>query len=157
MRTSDPFVPIPKDIIPKMLELASLKPGEKLFDLGSGDGRILIVAASEFHANATGVEVRPALVRECLKKIHELGLSRNVSVLRESFRNVNLNETDVLALYLSGYALKTLVPKFRRELKKGARIVTFDFPIDGLKPKSEISIVPRGWRKAHPIYLYVML
>ena len=154
MRTSDPYVPVPNDIIPKMLELASLKAGETLFDLGSGDGRILIVAARDFHAKARGFEVRPILAREASKKMRELKI--DAKVLRKNFRKVDLRQADVIALYLSGYTLKTLLPKFRRELKSGTRIVTFDFPIDGWTPKEEIQLVPSGWKKSHPIYSYVV-
>ena len=62
MRTTEPFVPIPEDVIPQMLSLASLKPNERVVDLGSGDGRIVIAAAKSFGASALGVDVRGALV-----------------------------------------------------------------------------------------------
>ena len=62
----------------------------------------------------------------------------------------------MLALYLSGYTLSLLMPKFKKELKPGTRIVNFDFPILGWKPEREVEVVPKGWRKAHPIYLYVI-
>ena len=154
MNYTEPYVPMPEDIIPIALKLASLKRNETVFDLGSGDGRILIVAARDFHAMAMGVEIRKRLVKNCLAKVKELGLSGRVKILCRNFKEVGLGRADVLALYLSGYTLSLLMPKFTKELKPGTRIVNFDFPILGWTPKRVVEIVPRGWRKAHPIYLY---
>jgi tRNA A58 N-methylase Trm61 len=156
MNYTEPHVPMPEDIIPTMLELASVKRDEVVFDLGSGDGRILIVAARDFNALGAGVEVRRKLVKECRAKVKELGLSNRVKISCRNFKKVSLRRADVLALYLSGYTLSLLVPKFKKELKPGARIVNFDFPILGWKPAREVEVVPKGWRKAHPIYLYVV-
>ncbi|MBI3859577.1 MAG: class I SAM-dependent methyltransferase [Thaumarchaeota archaeon] len=155
MKTVDPFVPIPEDVIPVMLRLASLKPDEKLVDLGSGDGRILVVAARDFGAKATGAEVRRDLVLSSRKLIRSLGLAGRAKVVRRRFRDVSLRSADVVALYLSGYALTLLKPKFRRELKDGARVVTFYFEVPGWKPESEVMVKPKGWRKEHPMYLYL--
>ena len=156
MRTTEPFVPIPEDVIPQMLSLASLKPNERLVDLGSGDGRIVIAAAKLFRANAVGVDVRGALVKACRRRVREMGLSGRVKVLRRNFRDVSLRKADVLALYLSSYTLGLLTPKFTRELRRGSRVVTFDFPIFGWKSAREMSFTPKGWKKAHPIYLYLV-
>jgi ubiquinone/menaquinone biosynthesis C-methylase UbiE len=156
MNYTEPFVPTPEDIIPKMLTLASVKPGELVFDLGSGDGRMLIAAAREFHAKAVGVETRQRLVLECRKKLKELGLSREVKVLRSNFKKVNLERADVLSLYLSSYTLNLIAPKLIKELKPGTRIVNFFYEIPGWKPARKIQVLPAGWKKPHPIYLYVM-
>ncbi|HVB11853.1 MAG TPA: methyltransferase domain-containing protein [Nitrososphaerales archaeon] len=154
MNYTEPYVPMPEDIIPIALKLASLKRNETVFDLGSGDGRILIVAARDFHAMAIGVEIRKRLVKNCLAKVKELGLSGRVKISCRNFKEVGLGRADVLALYLSGYTLSLLMPKFTKELKPGTRIVNFDFPILGWTPKRLVEVVPKGWRKAHPIYLY---
>ena len=156
MRTTEPFVPIPEDVIPQMLSLASLKPNERLVDLGSGDGRIVIAAAKLFGANAVGVDVRGALVKACQRRVREMGLSGRVKVSRRNFRDVSLRKADVVALYLSSYTLGLLAPKFTRELRRGSRVVTFDFPIFGWKSARELSFTPKGWKKAHPIYLYLV-
>ncbi|MGP8124918.1 MAG: SAM-dependent methyltransferase [Nitrososphaerales archaeon] len=156
MNTTDPFVPVPEDVIPEMLELASVRPGETVVDLGSGDGRIVIAAAKQFGAKAVGVEVREGLVRESRLRARDLGVSDRVKIIRTRFRNVGLRRADVLALYLSSYTLGLLAPKFKRELRKGSRIVTFDFPIFGWQPEAQASFTPRRWTKAHPIYLYVI-
>jgi tRNA A58 N-methylase Trm61 len=154
MNYTEPYVPMPEDIIPIVLQLASLKRDETVFDLGSGDGRVLIVAARDFHAVSIGVEIRKRLIKNCLAKLKELGLSDRVKISCRNFKEVGLRRADVLALYLSGYTLSLLVPKFTKELKPGTRIVNFDFPILGWTPECVLEVVPKGWRKAHPIYLY---
>src|SRR3989449_11176966 len=139
-----------------MLSLAAVKLNEMLVDLGSGDVRIVIAAAKLFGTNAVGVDVRGALVKACRRRVREMGLSGRVKVLRRNFRDVSLRKADVVALYLSSYTLGLLAPKFRRELRRGSRVVTFDFPIFGWKSDRELSFTPKGWKKAHPIYLYLV-
>ena len=155
MNYTEPHIPTPEDVIPVMLKLASVKRDELVFDLGSGDGRIPIAAARDFHAKAIGVEIRMRLVKECRIKVKEMGLSDRVKILSQNFKKVNLRKADVLALYLSSYTLNILVPKFTRELRTGTRIVNFDYPILGWNPTIEVMVVPKGWKKPHPIYLYV--
>src|SRR5881628_1724652 len=156
MNYTEPYVPTPEDIIPRMLALASVMPEEMVFDLGSGDGRILITAARDFHARAVGVEVRRRLVRECRRKVKEMGLSHRITISRRNFKKVSLRKADVLALYLSSYTLNLMAPKFMNELRRSVRIVNFDYPIPDWTPAREIKVTPAGWRKPHSIYLYVM-
>jgi tRNA A58 N-methylase Trm61 len=156
MNYTEPHIPTPEDIIPKMLVLASVMPDETVFDLGSGDGRMVITAAKDFHARAVGVEVRRRLVRECRRKVKEMRLSHQVTISCRNFKKVSLRKADVLAMYLSSYTLNLMAPKFMKELRPGVRIVNFDYPIPGWTPDRVIDVTPAGWRKPHPIYLYVM-
>jgi ribosomal protein L11 methylase PrmA len=156
MNYTEPYIPTPEDIIPKMLTFASVMPGETLFDLGSGDGRMVIAAAKDFHATVVGVEIRRRLVKECRRRVREMGLSGQVSISCRNFKKVSLRKADVLATYLSSYTLNLLAPKFMKELRPGARIVNFDYPIPGWTPAREMEVKPAGWKKSHPIYLYVM-
>lgn len=156
MNYTEPYIPTPEDIIPKMLTLASVMPDEMVFDLGSGDGRVLITAAKDFHARVVGVEVRRRLVRECRRKVKEMGLSHQIMVSCRNFKKVSLRKADILALYLSSYTLNLMAPKFMKELRPGVRIVNFDYQIPGWTPAREIEVMPAGWRKLHSIYLYVM-
>ncbi len=150
----DPFVPVPEDVIPVMLSLAGLKPGELLVDMGSGDGRILFAAAKDFGALAIGVEVNRELVRETREVARGLGLGGKVKVLNKKFVEVSLRKADVVAMYLSSHAMGSLKGKLRRELKEGAKVVTFDFEIFGWKPALTRAVVPRGWKTSHLVYLY---
>jgi tRNA A58 N-methylase Trm61 len=153
---TEPYIPTPEDIITKMLTCASVMPDEMVFDLGSGDGRIAIIAARDFHARVVGMEIRRRLVRECRRKVKEMGLSHQIAISCRNFKKVSLRKADVLAMYLSSYTLNLMAPKFRKELRPGVRIVNFDYPIPGWRPEREIEVTPAGWRKPHPIYLYVM-
>ena len=154
MKTTDPFVPIPGDVIPVMLRLASLKPGETLVDLGSGDGRILFVAARDFGARAVGVEMNKELVRKSRKVAQERGLKGKVVIRNKRFAEVSLGRAEVVAMYLSSYAMGLLRGKLRKEMQEGSRIVTFDFEMFGWTPVGVVWVVPEGWRKSHPVYLY---
>lgn len=154
MSYTEPYVPTPEDVISKMLTLASVRPGELVYDLGSGDGRIVIAAARDFHARGVGVEIRVRQIRESRERVKEMGLSGQVKILRQNFRKVDLRKTDVLATYLTGYILNLLTPKFTKELRPGARIVNFDYQIPDWIPTKVIEVTPKGWRRPHPIYLY---
>jgi tRNA A58 N-methylase Trm61 len=156
MNYTEPYIPTPEDIIPKMLTLARVMPEELVFDLGSGDGRMVIAAARDFRARVVGVELRRPLVRECRRKVKELGLSDKVTISCRNFKKVSLREADVLALYLSSYTLNLMAPRFINELRSGARIVNFDYSIPDWTPTREVRVTPEGWKKSHPIYLYVM-
>jgi tRNA A58 N-methylase Trm61 len=156
MNYTEPYIPTPEDIIPKMLTLASVMPGETVFDLGSGDGRMVIAAARDFGARVVGVELRRRLVRECRKRVKEMGLSGQVTISCRNFKKVDLREADVLAMYLSSYTLNLMAPKFIKELRPGARIVNFDYPVPSWTATREVEVTPANWKKPHPIYLYVM-
>lgn len=139
-----------------MMELASVKPGELVYDLGSGDGRMLVVAARDFGARAVGVELRKRLVVACRSKLRELGLADRVTIESRNFKQVSLRDADVLATYLSNYTLNLLAPKFLKELRPGTRIVNFVYPIPGWTPTRVKRVRPAGEGKSRPIYLYVM-
>ncbi len=156
MNYTEPYIPTPKDIIPKMLTLASVMPDEMVFDLGSGDGRMAITAAKDFHARVVGVEVRRRLVRDCRRKVKEMGLSHRIMISCRNFKKTSLRKADVLALYLSDYTLNLMAPKFMKELRPGVRIVNFEYPIPDWTSAREIEVTPAGWTKPHSIYLYVM-
>src|SRR5271157_309593 len=151
MNYTEPFIPTPEDIIPKMHALASVMPDETVFDLGSGDGRMVMAAARDFHARVVGAEVWMRLVRECRRKVKEMGLSHLVTMSRRNLKEVSLRKAGVLALYLSSHALNLMAPKFPKELKPGTGIVNLDFPIPGWKPARKIEVTPAGWKKPHPI------
>ena len=156
MNYTEPYIPTPLDVIPKMLEMASVKPGELVYDLGSGDGRLVVAAARDFGARVVGIELRKRLVEESRQRIKEMGLSGRATITCSNFKKVSLRDADVLALYLSSYTLNLLTPKFTSELRPGVRVVNFDYPIPAWKPARETEVRPQGWKMAHPIYLYVV-
>ncbi|MCD6369179.1 MAG: class I SAM-dependent methyltransferase [Thermoproteales archaeon] len=149
-----PFVPTPYSVARRMLELAEVKPGDVVYDLGCGDGRIIIMAAKEFGARAVGIEIRKDLVEQCLREILRLGLQDKVKIIHGDFFEVDLSEADVVTLYLLTSVNERLKPKLDRELRPGTRVVSHDFEIKGWVPK-KIENIYNQWR-THKIYLYVV-
>jgi SAM-dependent methyltransferase len=129
-----PWVPMPLATVRKGLRLADLQPGETVFDLGSGDGRVLLVAAREYGARAVGVEIEP--LRAALSRLflRASGVGGLVRVVRANFHRVDLSGADVVVLYLLPKAVAVLVPKLRRELKPGARVVTLNYHLPDWAP-----------------------
>ncbi len=128
------YVPTPIKVIRKMLDLVSLKPNEVLYDLGCGDGRIVLLAAKEYGAYAVGVEYNPFLVWVARRNIKKSGVRNRVSIIKGNLFNISLRDADVVTIYLSQYANARLKKKFEMELKPGARVVSYVFPINGWKP-----------------------
>ncbi|HTA72272.1 MAG TPA: methyltransferase domain-containing protein, partial [Bryobacteraceae bacterium] len=130
-----PYVASPQQIVDRMLELADLKAGETLYDLGSGDGRVLITAVQRYHAKAIGIEISEALVRSTTERIHLLGLDSDARVIRGDLLDVDLSPADVVTIYLATDSNEILRPNLEKYLKPGARVVSHDYVVPGWKPK----------------------
>lgn len=129
-----PWVPTKMDLIKNVLSLAELKPGEILYDLGSGDGRLVIAAAKDFGARAVGVEIDPFRVFYSRLKILRLGLNGTAKIIRRNFFSVNVSDADVVVLFLLQKTNDKLQAKLERELKKpGCRVVSIVFKFEGWK------------------------
>ena len=147
-----PFVPTPEPVVRRMLILASVKPGELVYDLGAGDGRILSSAVREFDARAVGVELHASRYEAMEEMVKRERLGDSVRLIRGDFLDVDLTNADVVTLYLLTSVNSLLKPKLERELKPGARVVSHDFPIRGWVP----SYVEKFREKynAHLVYVY---
>ena len=130
-----PYVVSPQEIVDRMLELADLKAGEKLYDLGSGDGRILITAVVRFKAKAVGVEISDDLVNTTNTRIRRLGLDNDAQVIHGNFLDVDLSPADVVTLYLATDANELLRPNLEKYLRNGSRVVSHEYAVPGWKPK----------------------
>jgi protein-L-isoaspartate O-methyltransferase len=148
-----PYVVSPQEIVDRMLELADLKPGETVYDLGSGDGRILITAVVRFKAKAVGVEISDDLVASTNDRIRRLGLDNDARVIHGNFLDADLSRADVVTLYLATDANEMLRPNLEKYLRNGARVVSHEYVMRGWKPK----LVDRDSEQhGHTIYLYEM-
>lgn len=139
-----------------MLSLSQLKPGEIFFDLGSGDGRSVIMAAKEFGARAVGVELRDDLVKKALTTIYEQNLQNRITIVNGDMFNVDLTSADVIFLYLTTSANEKVKPKLEAQLKCSVRVVSHDYEIVGWKPERVESFCENqtlGY-PSHTIYLY---
>jgi predicted RNA methylase len=147
-----PYIPTPQILVERMLETARVKVSDVVYDLGSGDGRIVITAAQKYGARAVGVELRPDLCRHAEKRIRELGLEDRVTVMHNSFLRVDLSAATVVTMYLLTGSNEKIRPSLEKYLKPGARVVSNDYAIKGWKPV-EMLIVKTG-SVEHKIYLY---
>ena len=128
-----PWVPTPYKIIRKMLVLADVKPRDIVYDLGSGDGRVIIEAARSFGAKAVGIEIDPLRFLWTKAKIFFLGLSNKVDVLFGNFFKINISDANIVTIYLLPDTNVKLIDKFVKELRPGTRIVSNTFALPGFK------------------------
>jgi protein-L-isoaspartate O-methyltransferase len=149
-----PYVPTPPDIVNKMLELAKVTSDDVVYDLGSGDGRIVITAAQKYGAHAVGVEINAALYRQSSQRIKELGLDERAHIICEDMFDVSVHRATVVTLYLLTAANEKLRPKLERELRSGARVVSHDFHIPGWEADQVVDVTSRNGI-SHKLYLYV--
>ncbi len=151
-----PYVPSPLPVIRQMLILAELKPGEVFFDLGSGDGRSVIMAAKDFGARAVGVELREDLVKRALSSVYEHNLQNRVTIVNSDMFGVDLSSANVVFLYLTTSANEKVRPKLKAELKKGTRVVSHDYEIVGWKPVEVENFCenPKLGYPSHTLYVY---
>jgi ubiquinone/menaquinone biosynthesis C-methylase UbiE len=149
-----PYYPTPETIVLKMLQLGNLKPGEKMVDLGSGDGRIVIMAAQKFHADATGIELDKDLCRQSLERIRKLGLEKTAHIINGDILKEDYTSADLITVYLLPNSNDKVQPLLERELKKGARVVAHDFEFRNWSPEKVEDIEDDGAGRSHTLYLY---
>jgi protein-L-isoaspartate O-methyltransferase len=149
-----PYFPTPQTIVEKMLQLGELKPGEKMYDLGSGDGRIVIMAARKYKADSTGVELDDALFKQSSQRIKTLGLSSLARIVHGDLMQQDYSSYDLLTIYLLPVAIEKVTPLFEKQLKKGARIVAHDFEFPKWTPARILDIDDDGEGRSHRLYLY---
>lgn len=127
MATGAPFVPTPMARVEKMLALAKVKKGERVYDIGCGDGRMVYVAANDYGARAIGYELSPLVY--LLARVRKILWGSKARIEFRDFRYKDLSDADVIVCYLLPDALARLQPKLETELKKGARVVSYAFAI----------------------------
>jgi precorrin-6B methylase 2 len=126
-------VPTPQAAVERMVELAAIKPGEKIYDLGCGDGRIVVTAARRHRVTAVGVEIDPQQVARSRENVRRAGVEDSVTIVEGDIYQTDFRDADVVFLYLQPDLIRGLGPQLR-QMKPGARIVTFDFGLEGAKP-----------------------
>jgi len=145
-----PFVPTHPRAVRAMLRLAEVGPSDVVYDLGCGDGRILISAVKDFGAKrAVGYELSERIYKRAVENVKREGLEDRIEIKNEDLFNADLSEASVITLFLSNTMNTYLKPKLRKECKAGTRIVCHDFDIGGWKPAVK-------WRfnAADTFYLY---
>ena len=149
-----PYYPTPEFVVEKMLNLSGLKRGERMFDLGSGDGRIVIMAAQKYGANSTGVELDKDLWKQSMEKIRSLGLEKSARIIHGDAFAQDYSSADVITVYLLPNANDKMRPLLEKQLKKGTRIISHDFEFAAWKPEKTETIDDDGEGRSHTLYLY---
>ena len=147
-----PFVPTPMLVVEKMLEIANVSAADVVYDLGSGDGRVVILAAQKYGARAVGVELDSRLAEDSAQKVQELELGDRVTIIRGDLLQADLKPATVVAVYLLPDANEKLRPRLEKNLNPGVRVVAHDIRIPGWRwDRTEPVQVGSG---THYIYLY---
>ena len=157
-----PFIPTPIEVIDRMLDLAEVTKGDVVYDLGSGDGRIVIRAAKKFGVRAVGIEMDSWLLDKARKAAKAEGVSHLVEFRSEDALKADISRATVVTLYMLPWFNEAMKPNFKTMLKPGARIVAHDFGIEGWAPdKTEklpgFELKAEGHKHQHVIYLWRML
>jgi len=153
-RSSRPTIPRRKSSSRRCSSSAGLKAGEKVFDLGSGDGRIVIMAAQKFHAEAWH-RIGRGPVRQSSDKIRKLGLEKNAHIVNGDLLRQNYSSADLVTVYLLPDPVNTKVqPLLDKQRKKGARVVAHDFEFRNWTPERVENIADDGEGRSHTLYLY---
>ncbi|MCC7483585.1 MAG: class I SAM-dependent methyltransferase [Burkholderiales bacterium] len=140
VKDGGPFVPTPHKVVEAMLDLAAVRPKDFVMDLGSGDGRIVLTAATRHKARGIGVDIDQELVDRANASARRLGVAGRVKFVRQDVRQADLSRATVLALYLLPGMMSALRPKFLAELRPGTRIVSHDFELGEWKPDRTIEV-----------------
>lgn len=150
-----PFVPTPPDVVAEMLEMADVSARDSVYDLGSGDGRIVITAARRYGAAGLGVELDSTLVAEARQRAAREGVANRVRMVRGDLFELDLSPATVVTAYLLPRTMEKLEPLLFRELRPGARIVAHDFDMDGWRADS-VTRTPGGLGGEATLYLWIV-
>lgn len=147
------YVPTPQPVVDKMLELARVKRGELVYDLGCGDGRIVVTAAKRYGARAVGFDVDPQRIAEARENVQSNGVEHLVTIEQKDIFTLDLRPANVVTLYLLPRLNVRLIPQLDR-MRPGSRVVSHDFDIEGVVPLQTLSIRPDNDKIAHSIFLF---
>ena len=147
------YVGSPHDVVAKMLELAKVTKDDVLYDLGCGDGRIVVAAAKKYGCHAVGFDINPVRVRESLENVRRNGVEDLVRIERKDIFTVDLSKASVITLYLLPEMNVRLIPQLEK-LKPGARIVAHDYNVQGIQPDRQWTMMSKEDGVEHYIYLY---
>ncbi len=147
------FVPTPQDVVERMLELTNIKKSDVVYDLGSGDGRIVITAAKKYGAHSVGYEIDKELVELSRENAAKAKVENLVTIHHQDLFKADFTEADVVAVYLLPKQLEALIPQLKK-LKPGSRIVSHQFAVPGIEPDKVIEIESKEDGAVHKIFLW---
>lgn len=149
-----PFVTTPPDIIEAMLDLAEVRNSDLVYDLGCGDGRLVIAAARKHGCRGLGVDLDPKLVEESRANAEKAGVQSLLKFRHKDIFDLDLSDATVVMMFLKPDVNQRLIPQFE-QMKPGSRIVSHQFSMPGVKPKKVIRVISKEDNIEHSIYLWV--
>jgi len=147
------FVATPQEVVDKMLELAEVKKDDLLYDLGCGDGRIVVTAAKRFGCKAVGYDIDPERVEESLENVEKNEVGHLVRIEQKDIFTLDLSKANVITLYLLPSLNVKLIPQLEK-LKPGSRIVSHDFRMKGVKPDKVVKLTSDDDYEEHKVFLW---
>jgi ubiquinone/menaquinone biosynthesis C-methylase UbiE len=148
------YVPSEQVVVQKMLEMAKLKKDDIVYDLGCGDGRIVVTAAKKFGCKGVGIDYDPERVKDSLETMKKAGVTKELVDIREgdALQVKDLEKATVIMLYMLPEFMEKLEPQMKKRLKPGTRIVAHDYPFPNMDPDQTVEFEVGG---ARPKYLYM--
>lgn len=147
------YVPTPHDVVTKMLQLAAVTKKDVLYDLGCGDGRIVVMAAKKYGCRAAGFDIAPERVRESRENLKKNKVESLATIRQQDVFKLDLSPASVVTLYLLPDLNVRLIPQLEK-LKPGSRIVSHDFDMEGVKPDKVVHLKSNEDNEEHTIYLW---
>jgi SAM-dependent methyltransferase len=147
------YVPTPQPVVDKMLELANVKSNDLVYDLGCGDGRIVVTAAKRYGARAVGFDVDPERVEEARENVRQNGLEDRVTIEQKDIFTLDLAPANVVTLYLLPRLNVRLIPQLS-QMRPGSRVVSHDFDIQGVVPVQSLTLRPEPEKLPHSVFLF---
>ncbi len=143
-----PYVPTPENVVAEMLKLANLHKGDVLYDLGSGDGRVVVTAAQKYGIRGVGVDINPERISEARENAKKAGVTDRVTFREGDLFQADIHEATVVTMYLLPSVNLRLKPKLLAELKPGTRLISHDFDMGDWKAEKEVKL------EHHTIYFW---
>ena len=147
------YVSTPHDVVAKMLEIANVTKDDVVYDLGCGDGRIVVTAAKRHGCRAVGYDIEKDRVEQALLNVKKAGVENLVSIQQKDIFSLDLRPANVIAIYLLSQLNVKLIPQLER-LKPGSRIVSHEFGMEGVKPDKVVTLRSNEDNVDHTIYLW---
>lgn len=147
------YVPTPHEVVAKMLEMAKVTKDDVVYDLGCGDGRIVVAAAKKYGCKAYGFDIDPQRVKEARANVKKNKVEHLVTIEQKDIFELDLSPASVVTLYLLPSLNVKLIPQLEK-LKPGSRIVSHDFDMEGVKPDQRVEFQAKRDGSSHTIYLW---
>ncbi|HEV2688233.1 MAG TPA: class I SAM-dependent methyltransferase, partial [Bryobacteraceae bacterium] len=151
-----PYVPTTEQAVQEMLKLAGVKKTDVVYDLGCGDGRIVIAAAKSFGARGVGIDINPQRIQEAKENARKAGVEKLVRFEENDLFKADIHEATVVTLFLLPQVNLRLRPKLLSDLKPGTRIVSNTFDMGDWKPEKEASLDGNDWGLSHKFLLWTV-